>query len=199
MFKLMVVTDRKRCKMPLTEMLRLAIEGGVDAVQLREKDLEAGELTKLAEELRKITAAAGAKLIINHRTDIALAVGADGVHLGWRSVDVRDARALAGDKLTIGLSCHDGAQLRQAQEAGADYAILGPLFPTPSKEGLVPPLHAAGFKRVVSNATIPVLAIGGITPANVRDALIAGASGVAVISAIVEAADPKAAAKALRA
>lgn len=198
MFKLMLVTDRRRSELPLTEVVRMALDGGVDAIQMRERDLETSELFKLAGELRELTRKAGAKLIVNHRPDLAMAVEADGVHLGFRSVTVREAREATGGKLLVGVSCHDGVQVRLAGESGADYALLGPVFPTPSKEGLVPAIGVDGFKRCIARATVPILAIGGITDANFRDALKAGACGVAVISAIMAAADPQAAAKTLR-
>jgi thiamine-phosphate pyrophosphorylase len=197
MFKLMLVTDRKRSKRPLTETVRLAIEGGVDAVQLRERDMPINELHALALELRKITRDAGAKLIINQRSDIALAVEADGVHLGWRSMSVRDVRKLGG-KLLAGVSCHNQPQVRSAEEIGADYALLGPVFHTPSKEGLVEPLGLEGLANLVTVARLPVVAIGGITPENVKSVLRSGVTGVAVISAIISADDPAQAARALR-
>ncbi len=199
MFKLMLVTDRRRSALPLTEVVRLALEGGVDAVQLRERDLEAAELLKLAGQIRELTRKAGAHFIVNHRTDLALAVEADGVHLGFRSVSVREAREVSGGRLKVGVSCHDGVQVRLAGEAGADYALLGPVFPTPSKEGLVPAVGVEGFKRCVARATLPLLGIGGITPENAAQVLAAGGCGVAVISAVMAAPDPCAAARALRA
>lgn len=198
MFKLMLVTDRRRNAMPLTDVVRMALDGGVDAIQLRERDQETADLFKLAAEVRELTRKAGAKLIVNHRPDVAMAVEADGVHLGFRSVTVREAREATAGKLLVGVSCHDGVQVRIAGESGADYALLGPVFHTPSKEGLVPAIGVDGFKRCIARATLPVMAIGGITDANFRQALAAGASGVAVISAIMAAEDPKAAAQALR-
>jgi thiamine-phosphate pyrophosphorylase len=198
MFKLMLVTDRGRTAGPLTEAVRLALEGGADAVQLRERGLSDHELHELAEQTRMITAYARAKLIINQRPDVALAVGADGVHLGWRSLNARDVRKLIGKGCLIGVSCHDALQLRSAEEAGADYALLGPVFRTPSKVGLVEAIGPDRLKEMAAAAKIPIIAIGGITADNAAQVLQAGVAGVAVISAILAAADPRAAAQALR-
>jgi thiamine-phosphate pyrophosphorylase len=177
-------------------------------VQLREGDLPTQELHHLALELRKITRDAGAKLIINQRADVALAVEADGVHLGWRSLSIKDVRELCpfgpeasgsrdGKKLLVGISCHDAMQLHSAEEARADYALLGPVFPTPSKEGRVAPIGLETFRTLASGAKIPIIAIGGITAQNAGQARQAGAAGVAAISAIVAAQDPRVAARSL--
>ena len=194
MFRLMVVTDRRRSRQPIVETVRLALEGGADAVQLRERDLEGAELFRLAEEMRRVTRDAGAALIINHRTDVALAVEADGVHLGWRSLPPNEIRKLAEKRLKIGVSCHDAAQLRSAEAAGADYVLLGPVFFTASKAGRVEPIGVEAMKTLVSGTGLPVIAIGGITPENAWAVREAGVAGVAAISAIIAAADPREAA-----
>ena len=196
MFKLMVVTDRKRTARPIADAVRLALEGGVDAVQLRERDLSDRELYDLALQLRAVTRAAGAKLIINQRPDIALAVGAEGVHLGWRSLHAQDVRKLVGKDCLIGISCHNAPQLRSAEEAGADYALLGPVFHTPSKEGLVEAIGPERLKDLVAAAKIPIIAIGGITAENAAQAMQPGVAGIAAISALLCADDPRAAAQA---
>jgi len=198
MFKLMLVTDRRRSTRPLTETVRLALAGGVDAVQLRERDLNARELCDLAAKLRAITREARAALIVNQRLDVALAVGADGVHLGWRSLGVADARKLAGEKFLVGISCHDEPQLRSAAEARASYALLGPVFHTPSKEGLVSPIGLDLLKELVSGAKIPVIAVGGITQENAAQVMETGVAGIAAISALSDPQDPAAAARAFR-
>ena len=173
------------------ETVRLALDGGADAVQLRERDLEGAELFRLAEEMRRVTRDVGAALIVNHRTDVALAVEADGVHLGWRSLPPNEIRKLAEKRLKIGVSCHDAAQLRSAEAAGADYVLLGPVFVTPSKVGRVEPIGVEATKTLVSRTGLPVIAIGGITPENVRPVRETGVAGVAAISAIIAAADPR--------
>ena len=193
----MLVTDRKRSRLPLTETVRLALEGGVDAVQLRERDLDARELYGLAEEMRRITDAAGAALLVNHQVDVALAVGADGVHLGWRSLRVKDVRKLVDKRLCIGISCHNLAQLHTAERAAADYVLLGPVFPTPSKQGLVEPIGLDMTGELITGSKLPVIAIGGIKPENAKDTRAIGAAGIAVISAIITAPDPREAARRL--
>jgi len=199
MFKLMLVTDRRRSTRPITETVQMALSGGVDAVQLRERDMSARELYDLAVKLRAITLEAGAALIVNQRLDVALAVGADGVHLGWRSLNPRDVRKLAGEKFLIGISCHDEPQIHAAGEAHADYALLGPVFRTPSKEGLVYPIELDSLKKLVSVAKIPVIAVGGITPENAAQVMETGVAGLAAISALIDPADPAAAARTFRA
>ena len=197
MFRLMLVTDRNLAKRSLEETVRRALDGGVDAVQLRERDLEAKDLFALAERLRQITSDARASLIINHRTDVALAVAADGVQLGWRSVRVAEARRLGGEALRIGVSCHNEEDVRQAESDGADYVILGPVFPTPSKEGLVEPLGLRTVRDIVRTTTLPIVAVGGIKPENVASVRETGVPAVAVIAAIIASDDPTRAARAL--
>ncbi len=196
MFKLMLVTDRRRSKRPLEETVRMGLAGGVDAVQLRERDLSARELYELEMKLRAVTREAGAALIVNQQLDVALAAGADGVHLGWRSLSPAAVRKVAGEKFLIGISCHDAPQLRSAEEARATYALLGPVFHTPSKEGLVSPIGIGPLKELVAAANIPILAIGGITTENAAQVMETGVAGIAAISALTDPEDPAAAARA---
>ena len=198
MFRLMLVTDRARSPLPITEAVQCAVGGGVDAVQLRERDLEGRQLFDLATELRRITRGADVALVINHRVDVALAVDADGVHLGWRSLPVREVRKLAGERLRIGVSCHNASQLRSARDAGADYASLGPVFSTPSKTGLLDPLGPERTRSLVADAGLPVIAIGGINTENVGELRDLGLAGIAVISEIMASANPQAATRDLR-
>ena len=198
MFGLMVVADRRVCKRPLVETVRMALAGGADAVQLREREMSGGDLFQLAEELRRAASDAGAALIVNRRVDLALAVGADGVQLGWRSLGVESVREIAGDRLRVGASCHCEAELDAAQEAGADYAILGPVFSTPSKRGLVDPIGPERLAGLVAGRSIPIVAIGGIAPENVGAVRQSGVAGVAVISAVIASDDPREAARRLR-
>ncbi len=199
MFKLMLITDRRRSTRPITKTVEMALAGGVDAVQLRERDMSARELHDLASKLRAITREAGAALIVNQRLDVALAVGADGVHLGWRSLNPADVRRLAGEKFLIGMSCHDGPQIHGAEEARVNYALLGPVFHTPSKEGLAYPIGLGPLKSLVSAAKIPILALGGITPENAAKVMETGVAGLAAISALIDPKDPAAVARAFRA
>lgn len=196
--QLHLVTDRKRAGGALVERVEAALRGGVDAVQLREKDLPARVLQQLAHELLRLCRRHGARLLINDRIDVALAVDADGVHLPATSFRVAEARALLGTDRLIGVSTHDPDEVAAAAREGADYAVFGPVFETPSKAAFGPPQGVDRLRRAVAAAAIPVLAIGGITPARVREVRDSGAAGVAAISSILAAADPAAAARSLR-
>lgn len=195
---LMLVTDRARLRgRALEEVVSQAIDGGVNAVQLREKDLSSGELYELAITLRAVTRGR-ALLLVNDRLDVALACGADGVHLPERSLPLTKARSLAGEACLIGRSVHSVDAAREAERDGADYLIAGSVYETASKPGAAP----AGVElvRAVAEAVrVPILAIGGITPERVRDVVAAGADGIAVISAVLDANDPCASASLLRA
>src|SRR6266568_7631159 len=195
-FNLYLVTDRKQTGgRNLSEVVEEALRGGVRAVQLREKDLSSRELYEMAYELRKLTARHNAKLIINDRIDIALAVDADGVHLGHNSVPIYRARKLLGEKKLIGVSCHNQVNAIIAQEKGADFITFGPVFFTQSKARFGKPVGVDKLQNVTHILHIPVFAIGGIKSGNTRDVLAAGAAGVALISAILTANDPTAEAR----
>ncbi|OGL38352.1 MAG: thiamine-phosphate diphosphorylase [Candidatus Schekmanbacteria bacterium RBG_16_38_11] len=195
--KLYLVTDRKIAKLPLTSVIREALRGGVRAVQLREKDLSSRELYDLAKKIRKITREKKALFFINDRIDIALAAGADGVHLGWQSVPADKARKLTGNKFIIGVSTHSLKEALRAQKEGADYITFGPVYQTPSKEGLVDFKGPGAVKRVREKINIPLIAIGGIKEVNARDVVLMGADGIAVISAIMADGKPYMAARRL--
>lgn len=197
MFRLMLVTDPRFCRADLADTVRRVLDAGADAVQLRAPQMPARPLLRLAQTLRRITADRRAALIINHRTDLALAADADAVQLTWRSLSVAQARDLAGNRLRLGVSCHSRQQLQAAAQAGADYAILGPVYPTPSKQGIIEPLGLNTFAEITAHSPIPVIAVGGITPQNADQVRAAGAAGIAVISAILAAHNPAAAARAL--
>lgn len=192
----MLVTDRRRCGgRPLVEVVGEAIEGGVNAVQLREKDLPAGELLALARQLRGVCGAQ-ARLIVNDRVDVALLCGADGVHLGEEGLPVAAARQLLPASMKVGRSVHSVNAARQAEQDGADFIQVGTIFPSPSHPDVVP----AGLdllRSVVARVTVPVFAIGGVTAENVEDCWKAGAAGVSVISAILGAESPLHAARRL--
>jgi thiamine-phosphate pyrophosphorylase len=155
------------------------------AVSLREKDLSATELIALGGELISATRAAGADLFINGRLDIAMALGADGVHLPAQGILPQEARA-AAPHLRVGLSTHDPEEVAAAR--GVDFVVYGPVFETPSKTGVLAPRGLDGL-RAASNHGVPVLALGGITPANTDDCRAVGAAGVACIRAILGAKD----------
>jgi thiamine-phosphate diphosphorylase len=157
-------------------------------VQLREKDLAAADLAALARRLRAL--APDALLIVNDRVDVALAVGADGVQRTSVSLPVEDIRAIAGSRLLIGASVHSLADAVEAEASGADWVVFGPVYDTASKRGYGPPQGLGALEHVAAAVRIPVIAIGGITPERVEDVCAAGATGVAVISAILGAAAP---------
>ena len=199
-FRLYLVTDRPRTAgRPLLDVIEQALQGGVDAVQVREKDLPASELVDLARRVRTLCRRYGARLLINDRVDVALAVGADGVHLPVDSFSPAEARQLLGAGALIGASTHSEAEARAAVAGGADFIVFGPVFDTPSKRALGAPVGLEALATVSHGSAIPVLAIGGITADRVASVRRCGAQGIAVIGAILEAADPRAAATELRA
>jgi thiamine-phosphate pyrophosphorylase len=196
---LYLVTDRQRTAgRPLLEVVEAALQGGVDAVQLREKDLPAAALFALATHLRDLTRRYRARLLINDRIDIALAVGADGVHLPVDSFAPADARRLLGPDALIGVSTHSVEQARAAAAGGADFVVFGPVFDTPAKRPFGPPVGLDALAQVTHAVRPPVFAIGGLTASQVAGVRERGAHGVAVVAAILEANDPRAAAAALR-
>jgi thiamine-phosphate pyrophosphorylase len=194
---LYLVTDRHQTAgRDLAGVVEQALRGGVRAVHLREKDLETRDLYRLAEALLPLTRAAGAALLINDRIDVALAVNADGAHLTRKSLPLPEARALLGGTKLLGVSCHSLADVREAGEGGADFVVLGPIYATPSKVPYGPPLTPAVLREARAIG-VPVLAIGGIKAARVPEVMAAGAAGIAVISAVMAAADPAVAAREL--
>lgn len=199
-FSLYLVTDRQRTAgRPLIDVIEAALQGGVDAVQLREKDLSGAALFALACRLRELTRRYGVRLLINDRIDVALAVGADGVHLPVDSFAPADARRLLGASALVGASIHSVEQARAAAAGGADFVVVGPVFDTPSKRAFGAPLGLEALVQVTQAVTVPVYAIGGLTVDRVQSVRQRGACGIAVIAAILEADDPRAAAAALRA
>jgi thiamine-phosphate pyrophosphorylase len=197
-FRVYLITDRKLCPGgEILETVERALDGGVLAVQLREKDLLGRELFRLAERMRKLTEGYGARLLINDRADVALGVGADGVHLGVLSIPPREARRFLGPRAVIGCSAHNAEELREAEEGGADFVTFGPVYPTPSKGPFGPPVGIPALASACRTAGIPVFALGGVGPGNLEEVLRAGSFGIALISGIVAAADPRAAAAAL--
>ncbi|MDX1763442.1 MAG: thiamine phosphate synthase [bacterium] len=185
-FKIYLVTDRTQVpECDLVAALKEALDGGVKAVQLREKDLSDGEVFALAEALRQLCRRYGARLMINDRADIAEAVGADGVQLTQRSYSPREARRILGREKLIGVSTHSAAEAESAARGGADFVTLGPIFDTPSKRRYGPPIGIDLLRTVAAGINIPVFAIGGITPEVVPEVLDAGAFGVAMISGIL--------------
>lgn len=191
-FKLYLITDRHLFTHHASHIthhffnaVEEALKGGVQAVQLREKDLEVRELLRMAYVLRELTSGYGAKLFINDRVDVALAVDADGVHLGGSSMPAFAARKAAGEGMFIGVSAHNVTEAVKAEEEGADFVTLGPVFETPSKLKYGKPLGLGLLREVSAIISIPVFAIGGIKKERVKDTLESGASGISLISAIL--------------
>ncbi len=193
----MLITDRHRLRgRPLEEVASQAVDGGVNVVQLREKDLPADELYGIAITLRAVLRGR-ALFLVNDRLDVALASGADGVHLPERGLSPKVARELAGESCLIGRSVHSAAEARRAEADGADFVQAGAVFETASKPG-APPAGVELLRAVAGAVRVPVVAVGGIIAGRVREVVAAGADGVAVIGAIMDAADPREAALALR-
>ncbi len=197
-FGLYLITDRRQAGgRELLDVVRRALDGGVRGVQLREKDLSGAELYRLADAMRRLTAAYDARLIINDRPDIALAVDADGVHVGISSMPVAAVRRVLGPDKIIGYSAHSLEEAEQVQRDGADFITCGPVFATPSKLRYGAPLGVERLTVVAAALKIPVIALGGISLGNISETLTATVQGVAVISAVLGASDPQGAAMAL--
>jgi thiamine-phosphate pyrophosphorylase len=193
-FSLYLVTDRHQTEgRPLLPLLREALEAGLRAIQLRERDLPTRPLLALAEEARRLTREHKALLLVNDRVDVALAVGADGVHLRSNSLPVVVARQLLGPHRLVGVSAHSVDEVVRAEADGADFAVLGPVYETRSKQAYGQPIGLRPIEEATRRCRLPVLAIGGITATRSGEVRRAGASGVAVISAILSAADVPAA------
>lgn len=187
-FSLCLVTDRHETGgRPLLPLLREAMDAGLRAIQLRERDLGTRPLLALAEEVLGLTRPRGAKLLINDRVDLVLALGADGVHLRSSSLPVAVARRILGPEPLIGVSAHSADEVVQAEAQGADFAVLGPVYETPSKRVFGQPIGLSAIQDAVRRSHIPVLAIGGITAERAPVVRQAGAFGVAVRSSILAA------------
>jgi thiamine-phosphate pyrophosphorylase len=208
--RLHVLVTESHCRGPWPDVCEAAIEGGADVIQLREKSLPDGELLQRARRLREMTAARGVLLIINDRTDIARLADADGVHLGFNDLPVAAARKIVGPNRLIGATAHSIDEARAALAAGCDYLAVGPMFSSPTKPE-VPVQGPRLFLEVMQEATVPLVAIGGITAENVAR-LVSQASSlkpevsslkpqvaVAVCQYVIAAADAATAARILRA
>ena len=182
--RLYVLISGKIAARSVNETARLVIDGGADAIQLREKTISDDELISLAGEIRDITAKRGTLLIINDRVRVAREVNADGVHLGQHDMSMTEAREIIGNEKIIGVSTHNITQARQAQEDGADYIAIGPVYPTTTKD-YEPSMGLEVIQEISREMNIPFLAIGAITLENLDEVLKAGASRVAVCSAII--------------
>jgi thiamine-phosphate pyrophosphorylase len=191
-FDLYLVTDRHQTGgRDLLQVLEQALDGGVKAIQLREKDLSSRDLFSLAERSRTLCQAYHAALFINDRVDVALAVDAAGVQLSKTSLPLVTARALLGPQKIIGRSTHSLQEAKEAKQNGADFIVFGPVYFTASKAAYGAPQGLAVLKTIVDNISLPVYAIGGIKAENIKPTKNCGVRGVALISAIVSSENPK--------
>lgn len=195
-FDLYLITDRKLSRAGnLCAVIEQALDGGVRAIQLREKDLDGKELFKLADKMSSLCRRYGAQFFINDRIDVALAVDASGVQLGKTSLPIETARSLLGAEKLIGFSSHSVGEAIAAQRSGANFLLFGPVFFTPSKAPFGAPQGVEALKELVENVALPVYAIGGINATSLTEAMSTGVRGVALISAIISAENPTATAR----
>lgn len=193
-----LVTDRRSAgDRLLLDIVRAAIRGGVTAVQLRDKERATRKTLELGRVLRELTRAAGVSLIVNDRVDLALALDADGVHVGQDDLPAAIARRLIGPERVLGVSAASVAEARRAERDGADYLGVGDVFGTLSKPDAGEPIGLARLAEIAQAVSVPVVGIGGITLENAAAVTGAGAVGVAVISAVMSAPDPEGAARRL--
>jgi thiamine-phosphate pyrophosphorylase len=196
--RLYLVCDSTPRGRALPELLRPAIAGGVDVVQLRDKRLTDEELVSVANAARALCARLGALLIVNDRPRVALEAGADGVHVGQEDMPVAAVRKLVGPELLVGLSTHAPAEIDATDAALVDYIGVGPVHATPTKPGR-PAVGLELVRYAAAHAPVPFFAIGGVEVGSVAAIAAAGARRVAAVRALVDAADPELAARALRA
>ena len=196
--RLLVVTDRHQTKgRPLVPLLRRVLTVAAPAIQLRERDLSAKELVTLAREVQAVTDSCRSQLLINDRIDVALALDGIGVHLRSNSLPVPVARQLLGADRLLGISVHWVEEAVQAESQGADYVVFGPIYETPSKQAIGPPLGIHTLEKACGLIRIPIIGIGGVTAVRAREMRQAGAFGVAVITAILGAEDVESATREL--
>jgi thiamine-phosphate pyrophosphorylase len=180
------------------DLTRLAIAGGADTIQLRQKTGTTREMIEVAREMKRVCAAAGVTFIVNDRVDVAIAAEADGVHLGQDDFPIQLARTLLGGDRVIGGSAGTLEEALKCQSEGADYVGCGPVYPTTSKHDAGPASGLSLLKQVMARVSLPVIAIGGITAENAPEVMATGIHGIAVISAVCCQLDPEAATKTLR-
>lgn len=191
-YSLYLVTDRDlSCGRSTVEVVEAAVAGGVSCVQLREKHCSTREFITHARALKPFLKSKQIPLIINDRLDVALAVEADGLHLGQEDMTISDARTISGTSLIIGISAESVDDAIRAEKEGADYIGISPVFATPTKTDTSPPLGLEGVKTIRKMIAIPIVGIGGINRHNALSVINAGADGIAVVSAIVGAKNPK--------
>lgn len=190
-----LITDARRYGREHTlDVVHLALEAGIEAVQVCEKDWVARQLLGFVVEILSLAEGYGARVLVNDRLDIALGTGAHGVHLDDEALHPEAARELARrlarEDFLIGVLVHDRADVARASAGTADYALFGPVYSTPDADEFGPPLGMKALQVVCADRWVPVLAVGGITPENIPEVLEAGAAGVAITRAVFEADDP---------
>lgn len=194
-----VITDRRLAgTRSILDVVRAAIRGGATVIQLREKEATTREMVELGQALLRITREAGVPLIVNDRVDVALAIDADGVHVGQDDMPAAMARRLIGPHKILGVSAETVEEAVAAQRDGADYLGVGDIYGTTTKPDAGPPIGLEGLRRIVKAVSIPCVGIGGIHPENAAAVIEAGAAGVAVVSAVMAAPDPEEATRRLR-
>ena len=186
--RLYVLIDSNIATKSVEETARLVIDGGADAIQLREKTISDEEFISLARKIHDIAAKRGTLLIINDRVNVAKEVNAEGVHLGQQDISISEARDVIGNEKIIGMSTHNIEQARQAQKEGADYIAIGPAYATRTKIN-EPPVGLEVVQEVAKEISIPFVVIGAVTLKNLDEVLKTGATRVAVCSAIISSKD----------
>lgn len=195
---LYLVTDRGLCgRKSLEDVVLQAVKGGVSCVQLREKDISTRLFVSEAQSIMRLLEPYKVPLIINDRIDVALACGADGVHIGQDDMPYAIARKLLGPKAIIGLSVETWADVEESRELDVDYIGVSPVFETPTKTDTRGAWGLDGLAKIKKFSRHPLVAIGGLNESNVRETILTGADSVAVVSAICAASDPEAAARKL--
>jgi thiamine-phosphate pyrophosphorylase len=195
---LYLVTDREQCaRLGIERVVAEAVAGGVTLVQLRDDDTPDAELVEIARRLRAVLEPSRVPLIVNNRIDVALAAGAAGAHVGQADAPPAAARARLGPDAILGLSITHPVQLAAVPPSKVDYLGVGPVFATRTKPDAAPPLGLVGLAATRAATSLPIIAIGGVDHVNAADVLRAGADGIAVVSAICAASDPRVAASRL--
>ncbi len=198
-YSLYLVTDRGLARGRSTlEIVSAAVHGGATVVQLREKDCSTWDFIEQALALKEFLKDRGVPLIINDRVDVAQAVKADGVHLGQTDMPLGMAKKILGDSMIIGISAESLQDAVEAENGGADYLGVSPIYATPTKTDTAAPLGLEGLREIRKAVRLPLVGIGGLNRDNAAEVIRSGADGVAVVSAIVAADDPQTAADAIK-
>ena len=198
-YSLYLVTDRGLSRERSTlEIVTAAVSGGATVVQLRKKHCSTRDFIEQALAIKDFLKDRGVPLIINDRVDVAQAIEADGVHLGQTDMPLEVAKKILGDSMIIGISAESLPDAIAAEQGGADYLGVSPIYATPTKTDTAPPLGLEGLRKIRKAVRLPLVGIGGLNPDNAAEVIRNGADGVAVVSAIVAADDPQAAANALK-